>query len=115
MNYSELQRRVHREIPHARRALVWYSPDESTNAAYVIVPLDDGRFTIYHPSGRGDYYPDYDPDGEQRFFADEDDVCDFVWNELTTPELPRRDIAEQTPEQAADQLRRFEQGMRDAR
>jgi hypothetical protein len=114
MKFTELERRVHRDIPNLRRAVVWYSPDEFTNAAYVVVPLIDGRFTIYHPSGRGDYYPDYDPDGNQRFFADEDEVCDFVWVGLNTPEPPQRRIADQTPEQAADQRRRFEEGMRNA-
>ncbi|GAB3607213.1 hypothetical protein GCM10027413_26220 [Conyzicola nivalis] len=115
MKFGELQRRVHEEIPKLRRALVWFNPDEVTNAAYVIVPMTDGRFTIYHPSGRGEYYQDLAPDGEPRVFANEDDVCDFVWTELHAPKLPERVLRQQTPEEAADQKRRFEESMRNAR
>jgi hypothetical protein len=101
------------------RALSWYD-GLGSEANYTVVPLADGRFTAYRPSGRGDNLPDYDydydSDGRQRIFEDEDAVCDYVWQRLNRPD-PEPDsepFVMPTPEQIAEQRRRGVREPRDA-
>jgi hypothetical protein len=109
MNYEELSERVRAMGPRARYSLSWYD-GLGSEANYTIVPLADGKFTVYRPSGRGENFPDYDSEGRERVFDSEDAVCDFVWSQLSSPKPKPESDSEPftmpTPEQIAEQRRR---------
>lgn len=108
MKYAELAERVKELGQGAEYTLSWYDGVYS-EADYTIVPLPEGRFTVYRPSGRGENFPDYDADGRERVFDSEDAVCDFVWAKLTTPKptkAPSTPFVMPTPEQIAEQRRK---------
>ena len=65
MKYAELAERVKQLGQGAEYTLSWYDGVYS-EADYTIVPLPEGRFTVYRPSGRGENFPDYDADGRER-------------------------------------------------
>jgi len=111
MKYRELVRRLEKAVPQPDYAVSWWAEGQTSEASYSIVPLDDGRFTLYRPTGRGGYYPDVDAESNQRFFATEDDVCDFVWEratavwEQTSPS--HHPTEEESANERADVLRRL--------
>ena len=113
MNFEELTARIRASIPNPRYTVTWYTPGEYSDASYAVVPLPDGRFTLYRPSGRGEYHEDFDSTGRPRIFENEDAVCDFVWAKLTepTPTPSASQASVRTPEEKAarlaDQRRRF--------
>jgi hypothetical protein len=101
MKFDELVSKLQQSIPHPDYAVAWYVPGEYSDASYSIVPLPDGRFTLYRPSGRGTYHEDFDAAGDARIFDDEDAVCDFVWAKLTEPTAPARVAPQRSPEERA--------------
>jgi hypothetical protein len=101
MKFDELVSRVQQSIPHPDYAVAWYVAGEYSDASYSIVPLPDGRFTLYRPSGRGTYHEDFDAAGNARVFDDEDAVCDFVWAKLTEPTPPALVAPQRSPEERA--------------
>ena len=108
MKYAELVERVKELGPGSGYTLSWYDGVYS-EADFTVVPLPDGRFTVYRPSGRGENSPHYDADGSERIFDNEDAVCDFVWAKLTTPKVtgaPSAPVVTPTPERIAEQRRK---------
>ncbi|WP_188508710.1 hypothetical protein [Conyzicola nivalis] len=70
--------------PRVGYTISWYDGVYS-EANYTIVPLADGKFTVYRPSGRGSNFPDHDFDGREVVFDSEDAACDYVWAKITHP------------------------------
>jgi hypothetical protein len=104
MKYAELVAKLEAEVPHADYAVAWYDPDEYVDANYIIVPLEDGTFTLYRPTGRGEYYQDVDSDGNPRIFSTEDEVCQYVWKKSLEPKKGGH-VPESRPDEAAAQRR----------
>lgn len=105
MKYAELVAKVEAELPHPDYAVAWYDPDEYVDANYIIVPLDDGTFTLYRPTGRGEYYQDVDSESKPRIFSSEDEVCQYVWAKLVEPRKAGRAPVEPLPGEAEAQRR----------
>jgi hypothetical protein len=101
VKFHELVAKVEQNIPHPAYAIAWYVPGEYSDADYSIVPLPDGRFTLYRPSGRGAYHEDFDAAGVARVFDDEEAVCNFVWARLVAPASPASVAPHRSPEERA--------------
>ncbi len=82
MKYDELARRVYAELKHPEYSLNWYSENGVSDARFTFVPLPDGRFTLYQSDGRGQYYQAADSSDRPLEFENEDDACDYVWEQL---------------------------------
>ena len=59
----------------------WYVAGQVSDASYTIVPLDDDTYTLYCPSGRGEYYEAVDQNENPLIFASEDAVCEYLWED----------------------------------
>jgi hypothetical protein len=56
---------------------------------YNIVEMTDGRWTTYSSDERQTLSRDWDDDGERLIsFDSESALCNYIWKELTTSELP---------------------------
>ena len=68
MKFDELSARVNDRFPNPEYLLTWYTGEyfEADNA---VVPLSDGRFTLYHASGRGGFTEEFDSEGQPRIWA----------------------------------------------
>jgi hypothetical protein len=104
MNYQELVARVEERGSRVGYTISWYDGVYS-EANYTIVPLDDGRFTVYRPSGRGSNFPDHDFDGNAVFFDSEDAVCDYVWAKIIKPRPAPKKFTRPSAEKLAEQRR----------
>ena len=109
MRYRQLEKQLQKALPQPDYAVDWFVEGHVSEADYTIVPLPDGRFTLFRPTGRGDYHPDFDNDGHQRFFATEDEVCEFVWIQATRPRpeptAPLPELEDEAAAQRASVLR----------
>jgi len=81
MKYVELHARLEEIGLKPRRIVFWYVAGQVSEASYTIVPLDDDTYTLYRPSGRGEYYQAVDKNKNPLVFATEDAVCEYVWEE----------------------------------
>jgi len=82
MRYAELHVRLEEIGLKPRRIVSWYVEGQVSEAGYTIVPLDDDTYTLYRPSGRGEYYQAVDQDKNPLVFATEDEVCEYVWEQI---------------------------------
>jgi len=108
MNYEELKTRVAETLPSPEYAVAWYNEAINSEANYTIVPLPDGRFTLYRPSGRGENYQDLDENSNPRIFETEDAVCDYVWAQLMKPAVPKRAYVEPDAAYLAEKRRKLD-------
>lgn len=105
MNFRELFDRLSSSVAHPEFVVAWFKEGQQSQAANIVVPLGDGRFTLYHPSGRDDYYQDVDSRGNPRVFIDEAAVCEYVWAETTKPRPPAGPTRTMTQEELDAQRR----------
>jgi hypothetical protein len=106
MLYDELLMRVNRAFARPEYTVDWSSEAEPSEVDYTIVPLPDGRFGLYRPTGRGEIRPDVDSAGLPRTFPSEDAVCDYVWAKLTEPPPPVATVQLPSAEELEDQRKR---------
>jgi len=119
MKYEELKAKVESQIPWSLYPLAWDEDARNqasiqSEANYTIVPLDDGRFTIYRTDGRGTATQDVDLEDRPLIFENEDAVCDYVWNELNVPRPPSTPYIHGDPEYLAEKRRKLDERMRQA-
>ena len=80
MKYAELYARLEAAGKEPGRYVFWYVEGQVSDASYTIVPLDDDTYTLYRPSGRGEYYQEIDDNENPLVFASEEEVCQYVWD-----------------------------------
>jgi hypothetical protein len=105
MLYDELVMRVKEVFERPEYTVNWSAEAEPSEVDYTIVPVGDGRFALYRPTGRGEIRPDVDSAGRPRMFSSEDAVCDYVWAKLTEPPPPIPTVHLPSAEELADQRR----------
>ena len=88
MKYGELWQRLDDLMQHPGRVVSWYVEGQVSEASFTIVPLTNDTYTLYRPSGRGQYYSDKDADGNPPSFDTEAEVCQHVWDHSAVRKHP---------------------------
>jgi len=108
MNYEELVARIEKTVPNPTYVVAWFNEESYSEATYTITPLPDGRFTVLRPTGRGENHPYLDAERQPLVFADEEAVCEYVWQKATEPKPVPSNFADPTPEYLAEKRRKLE-------
>ena len=84
MKYRQLEKRIRTEFGRNDYLLSW-DVSHGIEISYNIIPLPFGTFIIHSSTGRGGWGMRYDSDSLPLVFTSEDDVCDYIWQQLTRP------------------------------